>query len=332
MNKINSYSGICRFCGSNACKTSMSDNSRIKLSQLRALISVALHGNFSEAALHLGLSQSAVSHAIATLEEELGVVLFVRGRQGASPTPVGERVIDRAKSMLQLLEEIVKEANIEKGLQGGSVRIASFRSMATHILPAVIAQFQISFPKIAVSIIEHFDHVGVERALRVGQADIGFTYLPAPDEFETWELLRDEYVVLLPPQPRLKNALLTWEQLAAYPLIFPGPTNDACSIRIRNHLLALGFSLKIAYEVNEDSTIVSMVVQGLGAAILARLAAEPVPAGVHVCSLPVPLERVIGVAGLANALHTPAVFAFLDALRNTEQFNSYMRKTENLQL
>ena len=300
----------------------MSDNSQIKLSQLRALVSVAFHSNFSEAALHLGLSQSAVSHAIATLEEELGVVLFTRGRQGASPTPVGERVIDHARSMLQLLEAIVKEANLEKGLHGGSVRIASFRSVATHILPAVIARFQISFPKIAVSIIEHFDQIGVDLALRTVKDDIGFTYLPAPDEFEAWELLRDEYVVLLPPQPRLKNTQLTWKQLATYPLILPGPTNDACSIRIRNHLLTLGFPLKVTYEVNEDSTIVSMVVQGLGAAILARLAAEPVPAEVHVCSLPVPLERVIGVAGLVNALHTPAVFAFLDALKGAERFNT----------
>jgi DNA-binding transcriptional LysR family regulator len=82
-----------------------------------------------------------------------------------------------------------------------------------------------------------------------------------------------------------------------------------------------GFPLKVAYEVNEDSTIVSMVVQGLGAAILPRLAAEPLPAGVQVYSLPVPLERVIGVAILSNVLHTPAVFAFLDALRNVGQFS-----------
>jgi hypothetical protein len=66
-------------------------SSRIKLSQLRALVAVAECGNFSEAALHLEVSQSAVSHAIATLEDELGVVLFTRGRHGATLTPIGER-------------------------------------------------------------------------------------------------------------------------------------------------------------------------------------------------------------------------------------------------
>ncbi len=55
----------------------------MKLSQFRAVVAVAQHGNFSETALELNLSQSAVSHAIATLEEKLGITLFVRGRHGA---------------------------------------------------------------------------------------------------------------------------------------------------------------------------------------------------------------------------------------------------------
>ena len=153
------------------------NSSRIKISQLRALVAVALHGNLSEAALHLELSQSAVSHAIASLEQELGVLLLSRGRHGALLTPVGERVISHARSVLQLLEAVVKEANLEKGLHGGQVRIASFRSVATNVLPAVIARFRIHFPEITVAITEHYDFSGVEQALRAGYADIGFTYL-----------------------------------------------------------------------------------------------------------------------------------------------------------
>lgn len=292
---------------------------KLKISQLRALVAVADYGNFSEAALQIDLSQSAVSHAIASLEEELGVVLLSRGRNGAHLTPVGERVISQARQVLHLLEGIVKEANREKGLNGGLVRIAAFRSVATHILPTVIARFRSLFPDISVTITEFFDFAGVEQALREGHADIGFTYLPTTEEFETWEILRDDYVALLPPNSRLRNVPLTWEQLAAYPLIVP--STNTCSIRIRNHLRISDYPLKIAYEVREDSTIVSMVMQGLGAAILPRLAAEPVPAGIQVCRLPIPLERIIGAAVLTNALHTPAVFAFLEALREVGRFS-----------
>ena len=293
---------------------------KLKISQLRALIAVADHNNFSEAALHLELSQSAVSHAIANLEEELGVVLLSRGRHGAHPTPVGERVIAKARQVLQLLEGIVQEANREKGLQGGQVRVAAFRSVATHILPSVIARFRHQFPGITVSITEFFDFAGVEQALREGHVDIGFTYLPSGDEFETWELMRDDYIALLPPNSGLRNAKINWEQLAAYPLIVP--STNSCSLRIRNHLRRSEYPLKIAYEVREDSTIVSMVQQGLGAAILPRLAAEPLPSGIQVCSLPIPLERIIGTAMLKEALHTPAVYAFLDAVRNIGQIRT----------
>jgi DNA-binding transcriptional LysR family regulator len=293
---------------------------KLKISQLRALVAIADHKNFSEAALHLDLSQSAISHAIANLEDELGVLLLSRGRHGANPTPVGERVIAQSRQVLQLLEGIVKEANREKGLQGGQVRIAAFRSVATHILPSVIARFRRQFPAITVAITEFDDFAGVEQSLRESHADIGFTYLPSGEEFETWELLRDDYVALLPPNSGFRSPKITWEQLAAYPLIVPA--TNSCSLKIRNHLRTAEYPLKFAYEVREDSTIVSMVMQNLGAAILPRLAAEPVPLGIQVCSLPVPLQRIIGTAVITNALHTPAVYAFLDALKNLGRFST----------
>jgi DNA-binding transcriptional LysR family regulator len=58
-----------------------------------------------------------------------------------------------------------------------------------------------------------------------------------------------------------------------------------------------------------------MVQQGLGATVMPRLAAEPVPSDVQICALPEPIARIIGIAVLANGLHPPAVFAFLDFLK-----------------
>lgn len=287
---------------------------RMKISQLHALVAVADCGNFSDAALRLELSQSAISHAIASLETELGVPLFHRGRHGAQLTPVGERVLAHSRQSLQSLEMMVKEAALERGLQGGQVRIASFRSVATHILPEVIANFRRRFPKITVSITEIPHTQGVEQALRSHRADIGIVTIPTCDEFETREILRDEYVVLLPPTAKLPGNNLTWEDLANYPLILE-PSDYSCSWPIRNYLTAAEFPVNVAYELSEDSTILSMVVQGLGMAILPRLAAEPIPEGVQVYSLPVPLERIIAVAVLKDALLVPAVFAFLDTIK-----------------
>ena len=286
----------------------------IKLSQLRALVAVAESGNFSEAALSLTLSQSAVSHAIATLEDELGIILFSRGRHGATLTPVGERVLSYAQEMLRLLDRLGAEANLAKGLEGGEVRLGSFRSVATHVLPLVMAQFRQRYPAIGITLYEFWGCVQVEQELREGRLDVGIVLLPTRSEFDAWEILRDEFLVLFPPSFKLPTEPLTWEHLSQYPLILP-PEDDSCRSQIQHHLTELKQQLQPAYEVREDSTVVSMVRQGLGVAILPRLAAEPLPPDIQLCPLPTPLERIIGVATLANAPQTPASYAFLDTLK-----------------
>lgn len=288
---------------------------QMKLSQLRILVAVAAHENFSEAALVLEMSQSAVSHAIAALEDHLGVVLFLRGRHGARLTSVGKQIVEHAREIVHRADKITKTAERSRGLQGGQVRIASFRSVSTHILPFVIAQFHRRFPAITVSLDEQEDYPHVEQALREGQADIGFTFLPASSDFEVWEVLRDEFIALFPPGFKLAQAQLTWEELVAQPLIMP-PINYVMMRQVYNQAATAGYRLNVVYEVETDATIVGLVAQGLGATILPRLAAEPIPPTVQVYSLPEPIERVIGAAILADALHPPAIYAFLDILRS----------------
>lgn len=290
-------------------------HSQLKLSQLRVLIAVANCGSFSEAALHLQMSQSAISYAIASLEADLGSVLFSRGRYGAHLTPVGEEIVDRARQVMYLIEDIFKRANLAKGLRGGSIRISAFCSAATHILPEVIAQFCRRYPAIAVSIAEYDDRPDVENDLRQGRADIGITYLPISHELETWDLMQDEFIVMFPPNLELPISQLSWERLIAYPLIM-APDGDGCDAIVYADCAKYGTTLHATYQVRSDATIVNMVAQGLGAAISPRLAAAPIPAGVQVYSLPVPLFRVISVAVVTDALLSPAVFAFLDLLKD----------------
>lgn len=285
----------------------------MNLSQIRALLAVAKYRNFSEAALELQLSQPAISHAIATLETELGVSLFSRGRHGAVLTPAGERIVHHARQALQHLNLMQQEANLQRGLQGGKVRVASFRSVATHLLPKAIAQFRDRHPDVTVTIIERPDYLDIEQCLREGRADIGITYLPTSKEFEAWELLRDDYLVLLPPTTTVRSCSITWEELAQFPLVqlpcLP------CARMLHEHLKMVALPMNTACDIQEDSTIVSMVVQNLGVAILPQLAAEPIPSEIITHKLPTPLQRVIGAAVLSSALHIPAVFAFLEMLR-----------------
>jgi DNA-binding transcriptional LysR family regulator len=216
--------------------------------------------------------------------------------------------------MVNRADAIAKLADDARGLKGGQVRIASFRSTATQLLPTAIAQFHQQHPAIGINLSEHDDYPHVEQTLREGLADIGFTFVPVGEEFEVWQLLHDEFIALLPSSFEPAGEQLTWAELTAYPLIMP-PTDYIMMRQVYDHAQAYGYALSVAYEVETDATIVSLVAQGLGAAILPRLAAEPIPAGVKTYSLPVPLERVMGVVTLADTLLSPAVYAFLDILK-----------------
>jgi DNA-binding transcriptional LysR family regulator len=288
--------------------------SGLKLSQLRALAAVADYGTFAEAAYQLGITQPTVSHAIANLEEELGITLLTRGRHGAYLTPAGEKIVGHVREVLNRLDQITQEASLHRGLQGGEVRIATFRSAAAYLLPQVVAQFQQDCPAIAINISEHYDFTFVEQEVRDGKADIGFTFLPTAPDLETIEVLRDSYLVLLPPDFAWDTPQITWEALTQLPLILYSEDNS-CFAAVRDYFTQAGYSLKPRYQFRETSTILNMVAQGMGASILPQLSVVMIPNGLKLVQLPIPLERQVGVAIRAGALHPPPVFAFLSVLR-----------------
>ena len=293
--------------------------SRLKLSQFRALVAIADCGNFSEAALHLGVNQSTVSHAIATLEEQMGVVLLNRGRYGAKLTPVGEQITAKATQVLKLLDGMAQDAQQAKGLQGGTVRIAAFRSVATHVLPGAISRLHSRYPDIHVTITEDNDIDNLQQLLVQGHVDICVAERLEGDEFESFLIAEDEYVALLSSRLGLRDAQLTYEDLLAHPLI--SPSHGTCFSRLDNYLKRNDIALKIAYYIRHASSMVSMVRQGLGIALMPELAAAPVPDDVQICRLPFSILRPIGASLLKNGLHTPAVYAFLEVLREKGDFS-----------
>lgn len=290
------------------------DVSRIKLFQLRALMAVAEFGSFGRAAAELELTQSAISHAISSLEEVLGVVLFVRGRRGATPTPIGQTVIDQVRPLLRHLDQLVNAAEAARGLAGGQVRVAAIRSLATHWLPQVIAAFKQRHPQIGITLTRCVNHGEVQATLRSGAADVGLMDLYQPEGMKVYPLFADDYIALLPPGVVLPPGPLTWQQLSQCPLILPVPQDNSYTF-LREYLAQLPVQLEIAYELNEDSAIVSMVAEGLGMTILPYFAAIPIPKGVKLRSLPQPLRRQLGAVILETGLQSPPVYAFLELLQ-----------------
>ena len=164
--------------------------------QLEAFVMVADYRSFTAAALHLGISQSAVSHAIRSLEKELGVQLFIRLKADAELTEVGARLLLRAREMIGLSETIRQEAADAQGLKTGTLRIGSFGpSSSLRLLPELLNEYRSQYPKIEIHIDEGPDQ-DVKQWILDRRIDVGFVVLPE-ERFETYALAKDQMVALL---------------------------------------------------------------------------------------------------------------------------------------
>src|SRR5689334_13899915 len=123
----------------------------LKLNQLRMFVAVADHGSFSAAAAELACTQSRISHAIAELERELAVRLLERSHGGSAPTEAGRRVLEKARQMLHL-EQGLRDCAGADGALGGTVRVACFRSIGTHLLPYAAEALAAAHPGIVLEI------------------------------------------------------------------------------------------------------------------------------------------------------------------------------------
>ena len=104
--------------------------------------------SLTKAAEELGLTQSGVSHIIAALEEEFGFPLLTRSRTGARLTPEGEKIMPFLRDILRSQEQLDQTAAELRGLSAGTVRIATFTSVAVHWLPGMMQEFQTLYPHV----------------------------------------------------------------------------------------------------------------------------------------------------------------------------------------
>lgn len=172
------------------------------LTQLEIFSLVAELQGFTSAAHRLGISQSAVSHAIKGLEEELGVALFRRHQAQVELSDIGAQLLGRARAMLGLANTLQQEAADARGMKRGTLRIDSFGpTSSTYLLPKILNRFRLEYPGIEVHVDEGPDRQ-VMQWLDERRIDIGFVVLEQ-ERFDTFALFEDQMVALLPADHKL---------------------------------------------------------------------------------------------------------------------------------
>jgi DNA-binding transcriptional LysR family regulator len=293
--------------------SSMKDfDGTMKLSQLKMFVAVADHGSFSAAAAELACTQSRISHAIGELERHLGTRLLTRSREGSAPTDAGHRVLEKARQMLRLEDSLLDAARDGCEL-AGHVRIASFRSVGTHLLPYALEALAHAYPGIRVDIDDSCEEsCDVTAALRQGRAELGIVQLPVENEFLTYPYVHDSYMLVVPAslKPSVTHG---WPQLEHLPFIELGCAGAAV---ILERCRVAGFTALPSRTLSNDTSLAAMVGRGMGYSILPRMATFPEPDEVRTLPLPIPARRQFAIAGLADTLRSPAVKTVLRFVRD----------------
>jgi molybdate transport repressor ModE-like protein len=247
--------------------------------RLRVLREVALRGSFSAAAEALTYSQSAVSQQIAALEREAGTRLVERNGRGIRLTDAGRALVRRADAILVELAAADAELQAIAGLRGGRVRVSTFASAATALLPAAVTAFRAAHPAVQVelSLVEATEEaIG---GLRTGRADLVLVARPAgeppTDQVEAHRLLEDPMLAVLPGGHRLaRRRTLRLDDLAGEPWVLGGGPGCSDRATILRACHAAGFEPRVTVDFPTDdyNATQGMVAAGAGVTLLPRLA------------------------------------------------------------
>lgn len=248
--------------------------------------------SITRAAESLGVTQSAVSHMISSLEGELGFALLKRSRSGAYPTADGERVIPAIRGILSSHEQLSQTASAIRGLDRGTVRIGTFTSVGVHWLPGIIAAFQAEYPNVELKLMSG-DYHDVEQWLSDGSADLGFVPLPTQIKGEVTPLLEDRLLAVIPAGHPLAGAeSFPVDELAREPFIGLLETSDRDA---RTALEKCGVRPEIRYTTKDDYAVIAMIECGLGVSIMPELLLKNCSDGVRCLPLDPPASRTIGL-------------------------------------
>lgn len=279
----------------------------MSIKKYEAFVKVVEVGSLTRAAEELGYTQSGVSHMISALEEDFGFVLLRRSRAGVQLTDEGRRVLPSIRGLLTYHEQLSQMVSAVHGLRAGTVRVATFSSVAVHWLPGMIRSFQTTFPHIEFKLLNG-DYHDVEKWLGDGAADLGFVTLPVRSGWTAVPLAEDPLMAILPmghPMARADRFPLT--AAATEPMIGLPESSDH---DLRRILSPAGIRPNVKFTTKDDYAIIAMVENGLGVSILPQLLLEGQARAVTALPLEPSAKRTIGLVVPDLARLSPAGRAF----------------------
>lgn len=282
----------------------------------QVLKTVADHGSFRKAAELLGLTPSAVSHAVSSMEKELGFFVFNRGKNGVMLTNYGERLLPYVNAVLnsdESLQQAVAEFN---GLKQGRIKIGCFSSVCTNWMPELIHAFAKSYPAIEMEIFQG-TYDDVSYWIKNGVVDVGFLSVSSAGEIPIVPLYKDPLLCVVPKGLRTRQGRMEVEELREYQFVTQRESTDA---DIQNFMKEHDLNVTSNYHVVDDLSTVAMVAHGFGICLMPEMVMQDIPYEVDCFHLKEDAYRIIGLAALDFEAMAPAVRMFYEqVVKNYKQ-------------
>ena len=277
----------------------------------RILLKAVELGNITRAAEELGYTQSAVSRAVADLEQEWDLPLLVRRKDGVFPTSQGAELLPSIHALCAAERALESQVAGLHGLTQGTLRVGTFASVSIQWLPTIIKEFLALYPGIRFELEGRWEFAEVEEQVRRGEVDCGFLGLPAREKsLETIFLRRIRVLAVLPPNHPLAGAqYYPMERFCQDPYIRILEERD---IEIAHIFQEEGIRPNIQYTVNDDVAIMAMVEQGLGVSILPESILKESGRRFSAIPLEHPRFRDIGLAVRRGEPLSPLARRFVD--------------------
>lgn len=245
-----------------------------RLDDLRALLALQETGSFVRAAHKLHITQPAFSRRIAQLEAALGGALVERTTRKVTMTPLGLGLVRRAAPLLSQLDDTLLETGRCARGESGRLTVACLTTVAHAMLPQVLKAFQRRYPQVRLQLL---DDTGqrVAQAVMSGEAEFGVGDLSGqPGGLYAEAVAEDPYVIAFAPgHPLQALAEVPWRALQSYRVIGLRPTS-AHRVQLGQALAVAGIPPPWFDEVEHLSSMLGLVVGGVGVGVLPRLALQ----------------------------------------------------------
>ena len=286
----------------------------MSISKYQVFLKVVSCGTFTKAAEALNFTQSGISHAITSLESELGITLLSRSRGGVVLTADGRAVLPKIEKLCAAHHALMQTVEGLKDMDSGLVKIATFSSVSAQWLPRILKSFGKLYPNIEFEVVTGDFYDQIENWIVTGAVDCGFLRLPSVKRLQTYALHRDELQVIVPcGHPLADSDPFPLEALASEPFIRLEEGED---YEIVAAFDAMGIRPHVKYTAREDRTILSMVSKGLGISLLPELMVRHSPYPVTACRPPMTFHRSIGIGVKDEKALSSSTRRFVDYVRH----------------